>query len=214
MSKLRPQDRQKQVARPTKVLSVGLPGAGSYSMCLALEKLGYKDVYHGVHALEIQAEHYDVFASASDRLFPNLPTYNGKGMTADDWDEIFAPCEGITDIAGFCYGSILQCYPEAKVMLVERPFESWYPSIHRLMSLVYSRTSCFVRDWIEPLATPGGRIGVIGSSQKNLLGWSGARDPDEMLSRDRLRKVYDRHYASIRELVPPERLLEYRLGSG
>jgi hypothetical protein len=38
------------------------------------------------------------------------------------------------------------------------------------------------------------------------------RSPQEI--KDNLRKVYDKHYALIRDVAPPERLFEYKLGSG
>ena len=82
-----PQDGQKPL-RPVRVLSVGLPRTGSYSMSLALSQLGYKDVYHCMHTLDNPSD-WMFFGEASDRLFPTLPTYNGKGMEASDWDEIF-----------------------------------------------------------------------------------------------------------------------------
>lgn len=68
-------------------------------MCLALSELVYKDVYHCMHTLD-NLEHWMFFGEASNRLFPTLQSYNGKGMVAEDWDQLFGPCETITDIAG------------------------------------------------------------------------------------------------------------------
>lgn len=208
-----PQDGQKRPARTVKILSVGLPRTGSFSMSLALEKLGYKDVYHCMHTLD-RADHWMFFGAASDALFPTLPTYNGKGMTAADWDEFFAPYEAITDIAGPFSESLIRCYPEAKVILVERDFERWEPSVRNMFSHNFGPINAFLRDWVEPLTLAPGETSFVENLQKMLLGWTCARNRDEILSTEHLRGVYDRHNTMVKELVPPERLLLYRLGSG
>lgn len=207
-----PQDGQKPL-RPVRVLSVGLPRTGSYSMSLALSQLGYKDVYHCMHTLDNPSD-WMSFGDASDRLFPSLPTYNGKGMEASDWDDIFGPCEAITDIAGPFSESLIQCYPDAKVILVERAFERWEPSVRNMFSHNFGPINNFLRDWIEPLTRPKGETSFVENLQKMLLGWTRSRNRDEILSTEHLRGVYDRHNAMVKELVPPERLLLYRLGSG
>lgn len=207
------QDGQTKPHRPVQVLSVGLPRTGSYSMSLALEQLGYKDVYHCMHTLD-RRDHWMFFGAASDALFSSLPSYNGKGMTAEDWDGMFGPCEAITDIAGPFGESMIQCYPDAKVVLVERPFERWEPSVRSMFSQNFGAINNFLRDWVEPLTAPSDETSFVENLQKMLLGWTRAKNRDEILSTEILRAVYDRHNEMVRELVPPERLLIYRLGSG
>lgn len=206
-------DGQERPHRPVQVLSVGLPRTGSYSMSLALEQLGYRDVYHCMHTLD-RRDHWMFFGAASDALFPSLPSYNGKGMTAEDWDGMFGPCEAITDIAGPFGESMIQCYPDAKVIIAERPFERWEPSVRNMFSHNFGAINSFLRDWVEPFTAPRGETSFVANLQKMLLGWTRARNRDEILSTEVLRAVYDRHNAMVRELVPPERLLVYRLGSG
>lgn len=197
----------KQPTRETQVLSVGLPRTGSYSMCLALELLGYKDVYHCMKTLDKPAD-WRKFGEASDALFPVLPTYSGKGMTARDWDELFGPCEAICDIAGPFGESLIQCYPDAKVLLVIRDYDRWEPSAKQLLDGNFGLVPSFVRDYIEPL------IGTTYTSsiQKFFLGWMQCKDVDEI--KRSLKEHYDRHHAMVRRTVPREQLLEYRLSSG
>ncbi|KAF4996938.1 hypothetical protein FDECE_12261 [Fusarium decemcellulare] len=197
--------------RPLKVLSVGLPRTGSYSMCLALSELGYKDVYHCMYTLD-NLEHWMFFGKASDRVFPTLPSYNGQGMTAADWDKLFGPCEAITDIAGPFVESLLRSYPEAKVVLCERSFERWEPSVTQLLKSNFGPVQNFIRDWVEPLTRGKGQTSYVENLQKMLLGWSRSQNLDEAISN--LREVYDRHNDTVKELVPPENLLLYKLGSG
>ncbi|KAM5352746.1 hypothetical protein ACJ41O_005468 [Fusarium nematophilum] len=197
--------------RPVQVLSVGLPRTGSYSMCLALTQLGYKDVYHCMHTLD-EPSHWMFFGRAADRLFPSLPSYNGQGMTAADWDELFGPCEAITDIAGPFSESLILCFPEAKVILVERAFERWEPSVRSLFDGNFGLLQNFVRDWVEPLTRPRGETSYVENLQKMLLGWTQSRNHAEIV--ENLRELYDRHNETVKRMVPPERLLLYRLGSG
>ncbi|EGU77498.1 hypothetical protein FOPG_08580 [Fusarium oxysporum f. sp. conglutinans race 2 54008] len=197
--------------RPLKVLSVGLPRTGSYSMCLALSELGYKDVYHCMHTLD-NLEHWMFFGEASNRLFPTLQSYNGKGMVAEDWDQLFGPCEAITDIAGPFSESLIRNYPDAKVILCERPFDRWEPSVTQLLKSNFGPVQNFIRDWVEPLTRGKGQTSYVENLQKMLLGWTRSQNVDEAISN--LRVIYDRHNDTVKELVPPENLLLYKLGSG
>lgn len=176
-------------------------------MCLALEILGYQDVYHCMKTLDKPAD-WRKFGEASDALFSTLPSYNGKGMGTDNWDELFGPCEAICDIAGPFAESLIECYPDAKIVLVLRDFKKWEPSVKQLLDGNFGAAPRFIRDYIEPL------IGTTYtmSIQKFLLGWTQCKDVDEIKSR--LREHYNRHHAMVRKTVPQEQLLEYRLGSG
>jgi hypothetical protein len=176
-------------------------------MCLALEVLGYKDVYHCMKVLDKPTD-WQKFGEASDALFQVLPTYNAKGMTTEDWDELFRQCEAICDIAGPFGESLIQSYPNAKVVLVLRDFERWEPSVKQLLDGNFGRAPSFVRDYIEPLIGTTYTVSI----QKFLLGWTQCKDVDEIKSR--LREHYDRHHAMVRRMVPKDQLLEYRLGSG
>ncbi|ROT42619.1 hypothetical protein SODALDRAFT_19325 [Sodiomyces alkalinus F11] len=197
---------------PMKVLSLGLPRMGSYSMCLALQQLGYQNVYHLIDDTARRPEDWDFFAEAADALFPSLPTYNKRGMTREQWDVIFGSCEGITDIGSIFAKSLIEAYPEAKVILVERDFDSWWKSMENLLDLIFGRTACLYRDVIEPVAESG----LTKSVQKVVGGWLGVEtlNPSMAELRARVRDVYAKHNAMIPKLVPEERLLRCQLGEG
>ncbi|QKD60990.2 uncharacterized protein FOBCDRAFT_244572 [Fusarium oxysporum Fo47] len=165
-------------------LSVGPPRTGSYSMCLALSELD-------------NLEHWMFFGEALNRLFPTLQSYNGKGMVAEDWDQLFGPCEAITDIAGPFSESLIRNYPDAKVILCERPFDRWEPSVTQLLKSNFDPVQNFIRDWVEPLTRGKGQTSY---------------NVDEAISN--LRVIYDRHNDTVKELVPPENLLLYKLSPG
>ncbi|KAI5459191.1 P-loop containing nucleoside triphosphate hydrolase protein [Mariannaea sp. PMI_226] len=194
--------------RDLKVLSLGLPRTGSASLCEALTILGYKDVYHGLKAIGTN-EDWVILNRAADASFPVLPTYTSKPFTRDEWDEVFGHCEGVTDIGAMFAPQLIEAYPDAKVILVARDYDKWFKSINEgVLSTIWSAPAEFSVSYLEPML--GSFAGV--ASRKMILGLFQARNADEC--RANAREAYDRHHRVIREIVPPERLLEYRMGEG
>jgi hypothetical protein len=108
---------------------------------------------------------------------------------------------------------LINAYPEAKVILVERDVEAWYPSWERAL--------------IRPIDHPW----LLKISQ--MLDWSGLvrktgpvvtegvmkgqfRAKDTQEYRANARKIYAEHYAELREKLKdqPHRLLEFNLAEG
>lgn len=197
--------------RPTKVLSLGLPRTGSLSMFLALSALGYKDVFHGSLVWRFYPEKWEFFDRACDAHFSSLPTYTGKPFTRAQWDELYRPCEAITDLGATHAEAMIKTYPEAKVVLVKRSFEKWAKSFDEaLLQGVYGPVPYFIANIIEPL------IGsyFIRALRKECMGFTGASTYAESSDPKTLRQVYDRHHETIRKMVPPDQLLEMELGDG
>lgn len=191
-----------------KILSLGLPRTGTLSMCRAYEALGYENVYHGMKTLD-EHEDWATLARAAEATFPALPEYTGVPFTRADWDEVFGASEAVTDVASFFGEQLVSIYPDAKVVLVQRDFDKWWKSFDEgVVSNVFGPIPDFIIGYIEPL------IGTTGgaSARKMILGFFGAKDPVEL--RRNARSAWERHHRRIRELVPPERLLEYKLGDG
>ena len=100
-------------------------------------------------------------------------------------------------------------YPDAKVVLVEHDVEDWYRSFSStVIQLILSRRGDLFVDYIEHLV--GSRLGATGRTA--LYAFFNAGDADEMARK--ARSVYREHYRRVRETVPRERLLKYRLGEG
>lgn len=195
--------------RPTQVLSLGLPRTGTASMAAALRILGYHDVWHGVDALGNSSE-WAILDRAADATFPTLPSYAGPPPFARaDWDELWGPCEAITDIGSIFSAQLVDAYPEAKVVLVERDVETWYASVDEgVFSSLWGTVPDFFVGVVEPL------VGSVAgpASRKHLLGFFAARDVGEL--RAKAREGYRAHYRRMREMVPKERLLDFKLEEG
>ncbi|KAF2848227.1 hypothetical protein T440DRAFT_454789 [Plenodomus tracheiphilus IPT5] len=194
--------------REMKVLSLGMSRTASLSITQGLKKLGYQGVHHGITALSSPVE-WQLFDKACDALFPVLPTYKGDPFTREDWDVLFGPYEAVTDMGSFFALQLIQAYPEAKVILVERDIDEWYDSMEEaIFGTTWGLRADLVIDVFGPL------YGLNGGKtiRKVMLGFYGVRNVSEMrrVAKDR----YRRHYAEIRAAVPPERLLEFRLEDG
>ncbi|KAJ4388147.1 hypothetical protein N0V93_008753 [Gnomoniopsis smithogilvyi] len=194
--------------RPTLVLSLGLPRTGTASIAAALRILGYQNVWHGVDGIS-NSSNWSVLNRAADATFPNLPSYTGQPFTRADWDEIWGPCEAITDSGSFFSAQLVQAYPEAKVILVERDVDKWFVSIEEgVFSALWGTVPDVFVGFVEPL------IGSVAgpASRKHLLEFFGARDVDEL--RAKAKDGYKAHYRRMREMVPEERLLNFNIEEG
>lgn len=180
--------------------------SGSSSITEALTILGYQDVHHGITA---SPRDWPLINDASDAIFPVLPSYNAKIVTREDWDRLFGPCEAITDMGSFFALQLIEAYPEAKVILVERDVDSWYCSVEEaIIGTTWGWRADFFACFLAPLF--GGKTGL--TIRKVILGFFEARDVNEL--RVKAKDRYLRHYDEIRAAVPPERLLNFDLREG
>lgn len=194
--------------REMKVLALGPMRTGTASIAEALTILGYKDVYHGIKALD-DMDDWAILDRAADASFPVLPTYTGKPFTREQWDELWGHCEAVTDVAAAFAPQLIEAYPDAKVLLVVRDFDKWWKSLNEsVIGNLWSTFGQFSISVIEPLV--GSYSGV--ASRKQLLGLFEAHNVEEL--RANAREAYDRHHRTIREMVPPGQLLEYTMGEG
>lgn len=176
-------------------------------MKVALELLGYDVVYHGK----------DVYSNIqdADMLIDGLNAkYFGKGnpFGLAEFDKLFGHCAAVTAGPANCFGpELIDSYPDARVVLVERDFDAWFKSFDQIITGVYSRQSKFL-PWILGYMDPWwmGRIQAVGTLW--LRGQFEAETAEEC--RANARTVYEEHYREVREVTPKGRLLEYRLGDG
>jgi hypothetical protein len=139
----------------------------------------------------------------------SIPTYTGERFTRDDWDAVFGPYEAVTDMSSFFATQLIEAYPEAKIILVERDIEEWYSSMEEaIFNTTWGLRADLVINVLGPL------YGLNGGKtiRKIMLGFYGVSNVDDM--RRVAKGRYRQHYAEIRATVPRERLLEFRLEDG
>lgn len=133
----------------------------------------------------------------------------GKPFTRTEWDQLLGEYGAVTDVPALAFSEdLIFTYPEAKVVLMERDMDRWYASFDdAVVKVMWGK-------WGHRLATLDPWF--VGPLRDVHLRWAkdwmGAHSADEM--RRIARDQYRQHYARIRRMVPPDRLLEYKLGTG
>lgn len=183
------------------------PGrTGTASMQKALSRLGYL-TSHGFDMYRNKPD-CDMWVEAI-----NVKYHGDTFMKLDRnfWDKLLGHVSACTDTPANMFAKeLIESYPEAKVILVERDVDKWYPSFER--ALIKGLEMPFLDLFLKfdkdtarmvPVATEG-----------IMKGQFRAKDTKEY--RKNAKEVYKEHYAEIRKLLKdqPERLLEYELGSG
>lgn len=104
---------------------------------------------------------------------------------------------------------LIEADPEAKVVIVQRDFESWWPSFKsELLDTLFAAQN----NILIAIATKVLGIRAGPAMSKIHYGFYGAKNYREIEAN--ARKTYDEYYRKIRVMVPPERRLEYKLGDG
>ncbi|KAI0422829.1 hypothetical protein F5X98DRAFT_325263 [Xylaria grammica] len=194
-----------------KVIHASLFRMATKSMAQAYTILGYK-VNHAL-LLDTMETKWNMIEHAAEATWPTVPGATPRPpFTREDWDEIWgSEFEIVTDIASPFVPELIKAYPDAKVVVVQRDFDSWWLSFTRN-----------VRDRVfgQPRATIIGFVtstflGVrpMQSMAKTLFGFFDVKSSKE-INATRGRQVYEEYFRRIRELVPPERRLEYTIGDG
>jgi hypothetical protein len=119
--------------RPKQVISLGFYRTGSHSLKEALTILGYRDVFHSSGIINDHLKWVGMNQAADDNI-PCLPTYTGRTWLRDDWNQYLGPSEALTDVTPFAE-SLLNAFPEARVILVHRDFDSWVKSFQETLIL-------------------------------------------------------------------------------
>ncbi|UJO20298.1 uncharacterized protein CLAFUR5_10030 [Fulvia fulva] len=201
-------DRHKcQRVVPMKVLSLGMGRTGTASMKAALTKLGYPTA-HG----------FDMHSNPKDcemwQEAINAKYFGDTSITLDRafWDKLLGHVSAVTDMPCNMFGpELIAAYPEAKVILVERDVDKWYPSFEH--ALIEGTDSPFLWHAIQYLDYKAAHMSpTVWRGMMN--GQFRAKDSKEW--RANAKMIYTEHYQEIRTVLKdqPERLLNYRLDDG
>jgi len=172
-------------------------------MKAALQILGYDDVYHMTNTW-MSLRDADMWVEAYDAKLKGI----GKPFGRAEFDKLLGHCMAVTDAPAIDFGpELIEAYPDAKIILVERDIESWYKSIEPLIDSNF-RLDLLIFAWLDPFFT--GRLWKV--TRRNMALTYRARTCSE--AKANARQAFKDHYARIRKAAPEDRLLEYELGSG
>ncbi|KAJ7457730.1 P-loop containing nucleoside triphosphate hydrolase protein [Mycena latifolia] len=189
---------------PMTVLVLGFFRTGTASMRTALETLGYKHTYHMQDVLADPRE-ADFWTEAIDAKFEGKGTPFGRA----EWDQLLGHCQAVTDVPAILFSEeLIATYPDAKVILTLRDPAAWWASYTSSLQTFYRSERLASAGAADP-AHFGKVLGFSGRSIELMLG-TPAADAQEEASKARLAA----HYASVKAMVPKERLLEVEVGEG
>ncbi|RBQ99537.1 hypothetical protein FVER53263_20816 [Fusarium verticillioides] len=198
-----------------KIIHAGLYRTGTASMAAAYRILGYK-AHHALH--NEWHEPWTKLEQAAEATFPHLSylsDYTHKGprppFVREDWQNLWGGYDVATDIASTFTLELIKAYPDAKVVIVQRKFEDWWPSFHSEILV-----SVFEATWLQKFLTWYVlRFRALHAMREILAGFFSVNEYSvEAITPDIARRTYEEFYSKVREAVPKERRLEYSLGDG
>ncbi|HEX5851111.1 MAG TPA: sulfotransferase [Rubrobacter sp.] len=186
-----------------KLIGAGFGRTGTTSLKAALERLGLDPCYHMTEVFA-HPDHADFWVRA----------WHGKPV---DWDGVIGGYEATVDWpACTFYETLMERYPEAKVLLSVRDPERWYEStrgtIYELTRLTEGSTISRLIFGVVGLLVFGGFTGRRSSLANDLI-WEGTFD-GKFEDRAYAMGVFERHNEEVKRRVPRDRLLVYEVSEG
>lgn len=192
-----------------KLVHATLTRMGTQSLAEAYSILGLKP--HHYHTAPIKDSDWHVFERAVDGRWPEAPGAKPgrKRFTRDDWDVVRGDYDFFTDLYSHHSPDLIRAYPEAKVVIVQREFNSWFNSYKIFCLDIFDHLTWIPLRWTLWLF----RIPSMDAVEKEKMGFFGVKSTRD-ITPELARKRYDAFYEEIRGLVSPERSLEYTVGDG
>ncbi|KAI0908063.1 P-loop containing nucleoside triphosphate hydrolase protein [Ustulina deusta] len=184
---------------PMRALLLAPGRTGTASMRAAMKQLGFVDTYH---MMNCSIENPPDALLWMDAL---RAKYDGVGeFTRKDWDKLLGGSQAVCDWPACAFAKeLIEAYPEAKVVMTTRDVDSWHAST---MKTVYWRVT-------DPELRMLSHFSWAAKMYYPML----KKFFDTFFEGDfpnRGKDVFTKHYAEVRKMVPPERLLEYRVQDG
>jgi hypothetical protein len=190
------------------IIHVALFRMATQSLAEAYRILGYK-THHGVE--DILGNPWDEIEQAAEATWPTVPNARARSrFTRSDWDNLWGNnYDIVTDLACPFTDQLIQAYPDAKVVIVQRDFDSWWNSyqvgvLDKLFSPSQQIFVFLIRIVIRSRAAE--------AMLKVNYGFFKATNVPEIHANARV--VYDEYYRKIRATIPAEKRLEYTIGDG
>jgi hypothetical protein len=180
-----------------KVIGAGLPRTATSSQKLAMDILGLSPCYHM----------QNVFADLDE-----VPRWLAAADDPDALREIVDHCESVIDWpASYHWRTLMDLYPEAKVLLSVRDSTSWVRSMEStIWGMLYG--DCLLRHITEVHCDVDPRWRAYIAMMRGMWETTGLSSP--LMSFGEMEKAFDRHTEEVVATVPAERLLVWRITDG
>ncbi|KAJ5522721.1 hypothetical protein N7513_013294 [Penicillium frequentans] len=197
--------RGKKRTVPMECLCLGFNRTGTATMCNAMEILGLP-CWHSIQFMSTRFPDVEMWQEAVDRKFFGAGPKFGRA----EFDQLlhdFGAVSSDTPAIAFS-DDLLEAYPEAKVVLVERDIDSWYNSwMNSVIKNTYDPFVTVIYHVDRFFTHPIGKI-----HKSTFEGWMGISNPED--ARLKSKAKYREHYELVRRLTPKYQLLEYKLADG
>ncbi|RAH75062.1 sulfotransferase family protein [Aspergillus aculeatinus CBS 121060] len=197
--------RGKKRTVPLECLCLGFNRTGTASMCSALETLGLP-CWHSTQFLSTRFGDIEMWQEAVDRKFFGAGPKFGRA----EFDQLLHDYGAVSsDTPAIAFAEdLVEAYPEAKVVLVERDIDSWYQSwMDTVIKNTYSPVVTLVCHIDRFFTRPIGNI-----HKTTFKGWAGISGPEDAPLKSKAK--YREHYALVRRVTSKDRLLEFKLSDG
>lgn len=183
-----------------KVLLLGLGRTGTASMRAAMKQLGYVDTYHMMSCSIDNPPDALMWMDALTAKYDGV----GPAFTRADWDQLLGNCQAVCDWPAVAFAKeLIEAYPEAKVVMTTRDVDSWHAST---MRTVFWRV---MDRELRYLSYVSWAAGMYYPMLKKFFDTFFLGDFE-----NRGKEIYLRHYEEVRQLVPKDKLLEFRVQDG
>jgi hypothetical protein len=170
-----------------RVIGAGVGRTGTYSLKLALEKLGFGPCHHMEEVIFDMPRH--------------VPLWTAAARGRPDWEKIYKGYASAVDwpTAGF-FRELSKAFPSAKFILTRRSPESWVESfsatIYKLLASA-DQVPPEMKEWLAMGAAVIARTGFPTG-----------------LDAAGLAKAFNAHSDAVKAAIPADRLLDYQVKEG
>lgn len=172
-----------------QVIGAGFGRTGTDSIRHALQRLLGGRCYH-MKELVARRDHHEAWLRFAE-----------SGRQGMDWEALFADYAATVDWpAANYFEELMEAFPDAKVLLSVRDPDAWFESFQTLVRILRAL------GWLSFVP----RIREMRRFHDTAV-WNAFTD---LTDRASCIEVFERHNARVRALVPPDRLLVYRVQEG
>lgn len=185
-----------------KIICAGFPKTGTKSMAKALRELGYM-----VNDLEEHFDnHMDKFVDFMDGV-----------KDSKELMQAYANVDACVDQpACTMWLTFFKAYPDAKVILMERESSDvWFDSYSKMFRYYIEKHKVWYENYLPWLSSTQARYAKL--CQLCFIRATASRGyfwDDQSWSKECWIYQYELHNAAVKQLVPPEQLLVYKVGEG
>lgn len=184
-----------------KIIGAGFPRTGTTTLKKALELLGYDKTYHFKDLI------------ANPYKLPHWKELENHGHT--DFEALFEGYKATVDFPGYPYYKILlKNYPDAKVILTKRTFDSWYESTSKTIWKAGPQT-IIAKIVLLTKMLFNKNLRATFKCIKFMRNTFLIKEFDNKFAdRSHAEQVFNNHIEEVKKYVPNEQLLVYEVSQG